>query len=135
MSSRNSSKSSSTTDRPMRVIEPTTIRLTSDETRMLMKAAVNPEGIAMHYNGRGVIELGLVKKIPAPKDTKAKLEAALKNARQAALASKTWPVLVKRYSAASKAADAVRYAAKPEELHVLTPAGKALVSSITIRRR
>ena len=119
----------------MRVIEPSVVRLTSDETRMLMRAAVNPKGVAMPYNGTGVKDLGLVREVKERKGTLSSVKRQLKAAQDKAVSAKSWKALQAALKLVERADRNVRYFSKEPSLFTLTEAGKKLVSSITIRRR
>jgi hypothetical protein len=119
----------------LQVIEPSVVRLTSDETRMLMKAAVSPGGVSMPYNGSGVLDLGLVQKVHAKRKIPSELKQKMLQARAACLTAKTWNQLQKRLEAHSEARRRYNSQEKPQDLFTLTPAGRALVASISIRRR
>lgn len=118
----------------MQVIEPSVIRLTSDETRALMRIALAPQPVTVSNGGQGIIDLGLVCKVRAKRSPKkiAQLKiVSLGRVLSQGVSYRRARLLVHEIG---KLTDSIRYN-RLESLYELTPAGKALVKGVTIRRK
>lgn len=121
----------------MQVIEPSVIRLTSDETRALMKIALAPQPITVDHGGRGIIDLGLVEEVPSKVDPLEKTKRDIAMLTRRAFAEKRSVFKVIAYGEEIKRlTNLLKYGApQKQKLYRLTLAGQALVKGVTIRRR
>ncbi len=115
------------------VVEPSVIRLTSDETRALMQIALSAGPIGCRYGGKGIVDLGLVKPVRSPQNKKAVLKAEILALRKKL--GGNYKAISRLVAEIQKKEQDLRYAGKSEQLYALTEAGRSLVKTITIRRR
>lgn len=112
------------------VIETSPVRLTSDETRSLLRAAQSTRPIASGYNTNSLVELGLMEKVPI------ETESARKKRIADSWAKLKTSCTVKDLEIASSAVrelSALLRTGEPETGVSLTAIGKEVARGITVR--
>lgn len=118
-----------TTENAASVIEHSPVRLTSDETRLMLRMAQSTAPIDPSYNGRSILELGLAEEVPM-------MTEAEKKKRNVEAWNKLRLALTARDLELAKTA--VREIEKSSESNsktgfVLTDLGKQVARGITVR--
>ena len=110
-----------------KAIEPAPIRLTADETRLLIAASMATKPIE-NYHGDSLANLGLVKRVPLrdPKEKAVKLKTAWIELAAAARARQFSIVKTKLDEIAN-----ITHYERPG--YIITPLGREVVRGITIR--
>lgn len=113
-----------------KVIETAPIRLTGDETRVIMKAATNFPKPISDYRCCALVDLGLMKKAVFPKPDSAPVIAECwKKIRVSALKSDRTGI----NSQLQKISEFERATTKKDEGYTLTPLGREVARGVTVR--
>ena len=116
------------TQAPERVIETSPVRLSAEETRLMMKAAIAGEPISTWQNVSGLADLGLMTKVKMPpKKGLDTVETLWVKAEKA--------VKLRRRDEAAGALSRIQTlsTARQQDGYILTPLGKEVARGLTVR--